>query len=230
MAFSRNIMPPARPSDRELTSAMAGIGMNFAARQAPDVNIEDTLIHASEAGMLDDDLRTLSVLTQWLGTHSRYVNADRLCRVVAEHAETRVRVYWTAIAVWLGSDRRFARLARTEVTPVDLLAVGTDFHLGRRGPDPRFAEGPLRVPAGPLRERESDVLAPEHLCRLHRGYRNRVQMGPSWRADVWTILEREPGLAVSEVSRRAYCGFATAWSAVQDFKVLHGNSSSAQVA
>jgi len=230
MAFNRDIMPPPRGSESELTAAMAGIGMNFAAQPAPDANIEDTLIHASEAGMLTDDLRTLSVLTHWLGTHGRYVNADRLTRVVAAHPSERVQVFWKAIAVWLGVDRRFRRLAGIGVAPGDLLAVGTDFHLSRRGPDPRFENGPLRVPLGTLRERDSDVMSPHDLSRLHRGYRNRVQMGPSWRADIWTILETEPGLSVSEVSRRAYCGFATAWSTVQDFNLLRGNPAAPRVA
>lgn len=220
MAFTRNILPPARPPDSILTACMAGIGMNFAADPIVDANIEDTLIHASEAGMLSDDRRTLAILTQWLDVHHRFVNADRLTRVAAVHRADRVRLFWKAVGRWLRSDRRFARLARIDARPDDLLSVGTDFQLGRRGHDPRFEGGPLRVPAGVLRERDSDVLRPAQLCRLHRGYRNRVYLGPSWRADVWTLLEAEPTLSVAEAARRAYCGFATAWEAAQDFNLL----------
>ncbi len=42
----------------------------------------------------------------------------------------------------------------------------------------------------------------------------------SFRADVWTVLERSPGLSVADVARRAACSFATAWQAVQDFRLL----------
>ena len=55
---------------------------------------------------------------------------------------------------------------------------------------------------------------------LHAGYRNRVRMGPTWRADVWTVLERAPELSVAEVARRAGCSFAAAWQVVQDFTLL----------
>jgi len=65
------------------------------------------------------------------------------------------------------------------------------------------------------------VLSPEALVKRHAGYRNRVVIGPTWRADVWTILEKAPGVTVAEAARRASCSFATAWQTAKDFKVLH---------
>ncbi|MGM0577130.1 MAG: hypothetical protein ACQEXJ_15500 [Myxococcota bacterium] len=209
-----------RPAASLLTSDMVGVGMNFAAEANPEANIEDTLIHASELGMDEGDLRVLSVLTTWFGIHRAHVNADRLVRVVTRHPSERVRAYWAALAAWQSKDRRFARLIRDYDGPArDLLPVGTDFQLARRGEDERFSGTPLRVPAGTLRDRPADVLTPEALVRLHPGYRNRVQMGPSWRADVWTVLEREPDVSVAEAARRAYCSFATAWQVSQDFRL-----------
>ena len=57
--------------------------------------------------------------------------------------------------------------------------------------------------------------------RRNAGYRNRVVMGPTWRADVWTVLEEEPNVSVAEAARRAGCAFATAWQVCQDFRLLH---------
>lgn len=171
--------------------------------------------------MDEGDLRVLSVLTTWLGKHHAHVNADRLVRLAAADTSQRVRAYWAAIASWLAKDRRFARLATAFTgSSVDLLPVGTEFQLKRRGEDPRFVGSKLRAPAGALRDREEDVLAPEALARRHAGYRNRLLMGPTWRADVWTVLERSPELSVAEAARRASCSFATAWQVVQDFKLL----------
>lgn len=222
MAFSRSIQPAgARPSGEELTAQMVGIGMAFAGPATPNANIEDVLLYASEVGMLDGDLRVLSVLAQWLGTHAAYINADRLVRMLKEHPETRVRAFWSSVGSWLGKDRRLARLVGLHGgDPVDVLSVGTDFQLSRRGVDERFAESALRVPAGTLRERRSDVLSPAQLARLHLGYRNRVRLGPSWRADVWTALELEPTLSVAEVARRAHCAFGTAWHVKRDYELL----------
>lgn len=77
------------------------------------------------------------------------------------------------------------------------------------------------MPAGVLRDRPADVLQPEALARLHRGYHNRVVFGPGWRADLWTVLEREPELSTAAAARRVGCGFATAWQVARDFRVVH---------
>lgn len=218
MAFSR---PPAlseRPDEATLTRDMAGIGMNFAAEPNQDAPIEETLLHASSLGMDEGDLRVLSILATWLSVHASQINADRLVRGVSEHPSDRVRAWWAATGQWLGKDRRFGRLLKLYDGPVlDLLPVGTDFQIARRGEDARFMGSALRVPAGTLRDRAADVYSPEALVRQHAGYRNRVRMGPTWRADVWTVLERDPDLSVAEAARRAGCSFAAAWQVVQDF-------------
>jgi len=221
MGFRRPAAATVRPSPEELTARMVGIGMSFAADPRVHADIESTLVHAAELGMDEGDLRVLSVLTTWLGVHHPHVNADRLVRLAAAHPSVRVRAYWSAIAAWLAKDRRFARLARTyRGAPLDLLPVGTTFQLARRGADERFAGSKLRVPQGTLRDRAADVASPEALLRRHAGYRNRVVMGPTWRADVWTVLEAAPDLAIAEVARRASCSFATAWQVARDFQLL----------
>ena len=221
MAFNRSTTGGGRPDAGTLTRDMAGIGMNFAARQAPEAPIEETLVFASELGMDEQDLRVLAVLTTWFGLHCARVNADRLARLLAEHPSKRVRAYWAAVAKWHSKDRRFRRLrALHRGAPVQLLPVGTDFQVSRRGQDERFVDSSLRVPAGTLRDRLADVLGPEALARRHPGYRNRVLMGPTWRADVWTVLEQEPELSVAQAARRVGCSFATAWQVVQDYKLL----------
>jgi hypothetical protein len=220
MAFSRARAAAPRPSSDVLTARMVGVGMNFAADGEADADIEGTLLAASALGMDEQDLRVLAVLTTWFGVHHGHVNADRLVRLVAA-SSPRVAAYWAAIAGWQAKDRRFARLgAGHDGAAIDLLPVGTAFQIGRRGEDPRFAGSPLRVPHGTLRDRAEDVLTPAALVHRHRGYRNRVRMGPTWRADVWTVIERAPDLSVAEVARRAGCGFATAWQVVQDFALL----------
>jgi hypothetical protein len=95
---------------------MVGIGMNFAATPERDADLESTLVHASQLGMDDGDLRVLSVLTTWLGVHHAHINADRLVRLATAETSERVRAYWAAIASWLAKDRRFTRL-NSECSP-----------------------------------------------------------------------------------------------------------------
>jgi hypothetical protein len=218
VAFSRAVAPPGAD---DLTAAMVGIGMNFAATGAAEPNIEDTLLFAAIEAMEKDDLRVLAVLVTWFGVHASWVNADRLTRLVSDSRSPRVRALWSALARWQSRDRRFFRLAKVySGQPVDLLASGTAFQLKRHGEDPRFAASALRVPGNVLRNRGADVLAPEELAKRHHGYRRRVMFGPNYRADMWSVLELNPTLSAAELARRTYGSFATAWHVRRDFKLL----------
>jgi hypothetical protein len=221
MAFKRATLTKTRLPSDVLTARMVGIGMNFAAMPEPDADIEATLVEASITGMDEHDFRVLAVLTTWFGVHHAYVNADRLVRLVSKQESDRVRAYWAALARWQAKDRRFARLMKLfRGAPIELLPVGNAFQIGRRGEDDRFVKSKVHVPAGTLRDRADDVLAPTELACCHAGYRNRVIIGPTSRADAWTAWERGHGASVSEVARRAGSSYATAWQAGMDFRLL----------
>ena len=222
MAFRRLTSPRLALLEGEaLTPALVGIGMAFAARPMPNPNIEDTLLAASVEGMEREDLRVLAILMTWLELHAVWINADRLTVLVGQYPGERVQAFWSAVARWLGKDRRFARLARTYKGPrLDLLSTGTEFHLRRSGEDPRFEAGPIRAPAGILRERKGDVLSPAELASRHSAYRYRILLGPSYRADMWAELDRDPSLSAAELARRAYGSFATAWHVKRDWDLL----------
>lgn len=222
MAYRRSTTAVALPKGDALTRACVGIGMLFAARAERDANIEDTLLAASVEGMDRGDLRMLAVLVTWLGIHHERINADRLVRAVTATRSPRVLAFWAAVARWLERDRRLARLADVYVGPrLDLLSAGTDFQVKRHGEDPRFLEGPLRVPAGVLRDRPSDVLSPEELAKSHRVYRWRVILGPTYRADLWAANEAEPDLSAADLARRSYASFASAWQVKRDAGIVN---------
>jgi len=221
VAYKRSVVPKQLPEGDALTAAMAGIGFGFAVDGAKEPNIEDTLLAASVEGMERDDLRILSVLTTWLGVHYSRINADRLFRLVSARQEPRVVAYWAAVAGWLHQDRRLTRLVRLAPKQrVALLRVGSAFQLKRHGEDSRFAGTALIVPQGVLRDRKEDVLSPRELAMRHRTYHRRVLLGPSYRADLWALLEAEPSLSPADLARRGYGSFATAWQVKRDFETL----------
>jgi hypothetical protein len=225
MAFRRTLAPPAEPGYDALTSAMVGIGMGFAAPAAAHPNIEDTLLFASFAAMERHDLRVLAVLTTWFGVHHSWVNADRLTKIVGAASSARVRALWAALASWQRIDHRFARLAAAYRGPrIEALPVGSAFQLRRHGEDPRFERTPLLAPANVLRDRAEDVLTPAQLAARHRAYHFRVVIGPTYRADAWAALDREPDLSPAELARRAYASFATAWQVRRDFRLVNRRS------
>lgn len=221
MAYRRVTAPSELLRGNALTQAMVGIGMRFAAKPSRDPNIEDTLLAASVEGMEHDDLRVLSTLVSWLHIHHPWINADRLNRVVSSQRAPRVRAFWAMVADWLRKDRRFTRMASLYTGPrIHLLHVGTEFHLQRKGEDHRFEGSCILVPAGTLRDRATDVVRPEELVNLHHTYRRRVLMGPTYRADMWAVLDSDPSLSASDLARRAYGSFATAWQVKHSFEIL----------
>jgi hypothetical protein len=221
MAFRRVVAPSELLHGDALTADMVGIGMRFAAEPSKEPNIEDTLLSASVNAMEDDDLRVLAVLVTWLDAHHPWINADRLVRATRGLDAPRVRAFWAAIGAWLEKDRRLMRLAKLHRgRRIDLLRAGTAYQIRQRGEDPRFAGSALRVPAGVLRDRPADVLTPEELARRHLGYRHRVLMGPTYRADMWAALEVDPTLTPTKLARQTYGSFATAWQVKQDWELL----------
>ncbi len=108
--------------------------------------------------------------------------------------------------------------------------MGTAFQIKRRGEDKRFEGNLLRVPAGVLRDRLDDVLSPAQLAKKHAAYRHRILLGPSYHADMWALLNAEPELSASEVGRRSYGSFATAWQVKRDFDLLNTGKQRGQLA
>ena len=218
MAFKRHTLPESFASGEALTRDLVGIGFVLSSRAHRNPNIENTLMAAAIEGMAGD-YRTLGLLVQWLGIHLQYVNADRLVRLVGVSKDVRVRAFWSAIASWQKGDKRFARLIKLKSKAAIELGSGTEFQIRRHGEDERFKNTALRVPANLLRYRDGDVLLPQELVKRHTGYRCRVIMGPSYRADMWAVAGDSPSLKPSDLARQCYGSFATAWSVIRDKKM-----------
>jgi hypothetical protein len=221
MSFRRTVTPSVSVTGELLTSYMTGIGMNFAASPSKDANIEDTLLFASIEVLEKDDLRVAAMLVTWFRVHASWVNADRLTRLIAGRTSPRLHALWSALAQAQSTDRRFVRLAGLYVGPrMDLIEVGTEFQVARHGEDPRFEGTPVRVASNILRDRARDILSPTELAKLHHAYRCRLMMGPSYRADMWAALEKDPTLSAAALARKAYGSFATAWHVRRDFELV----------
>ncbi len=225
MGFNRKLLPQEILPE-QLNPSLVSIGINLASGPAQiDVNIENVLYFSSVEAIANDDYRLLSLITTWLGVHHRAVNLDRLVKLVGNCENQKFRAYWGSIGVWLGSDRRLLKLASQYHGPIiDLQSVGGDFQISRFGEDPRFKNGFLRVPANLLRDRVEDVLSPVELARKLPAYRNRIIIGPSYRADMWASLEENPNLSAAQIARKAYGSFATAWHVKQDWQMIHQTS------
>lgn len=223
MAYKRLLQPVEFSKEEKLTADMAAIGMRFAARpSAKEPNIEDTLIAASLEGVIHEDYRVLSLLVDWFGIHVERVNVDRLVKIVSLLKEERVKAFWAALAKWQQRDWRLRKLQKVYRRPrIDLMGEGTEFQIKRHGEDERFMGTVLRVPAKLLRHRPEDILTPQELAKRHRAYYFRVMIGPSYRADMWALIDRHPELIPAEIARQTYGSFPTAWATKRDWMILH---------
>jgi hypothetical protein len=222
MTYKRIVVPDNFSTGAKLNRELIGIGMSFAGERQHNPNIEDTLIAASITAINDCDYRLLSVLTYWISIHSPWINVDRLYRILKTIKSEKILCYWSAIGIWLSSDRRFLKFKKLyEGKNIDLLEIGTDFQISRHGEDERFTGSKLRVPANLLRARTSDVLQPAQLSRVHDIYRYRILHGPTYRADMWAIIELFPELSAADLARKTYGSFATAWKVKHDWAILN---------
>jgi hypothetical protein len=221
MPFSR--VQPARPSGLGLDAALRGIGARVGrgASHGPPADIDLTLVAAVERA-LPRDFRSLGVLLAWLSEHQARVNVPRLGRMIRRgSAERVVRAFWSAVGTWLKThDIRWRPIERVyRGKPLDLDdAEVTRIQLARVGPDPRFVASALRVHAKLLRSRP-DVDTAEQLAARHPIYRKRIEMGPSYRADIWFALEQRPDATPAQVARQVGCAYETARSTAEDFRL-----------
>ncbi len=223
MAHKRVLLPAEFAQGERLTSDLVGIGVRLASR-APnkEPNIEDTLVAASIEGLALEDYRVLALLVDWMGIHSDRVNVDRLTKMIQLVQGPRLTAFWAAIAQWRRQDWRFRKLqAIYNGHRVDLSTEGGDFQIKRYGEDVRFADTVLRVPEKLLRQRPQDILCPAALAKQHKAYAARIAIGPSYRADMWALMARQPDLAAAEIARQTYGSFPTAWEAKRDWALLH---------
>lgn len=220
MSFKRVLYPTKYAEGEELTHDLAAIGFLFGTQAAHSPNIENTLIAASIEGV-QGDYRVLSLLVDWLDIHLFNINADRLIKLVLKLKGSREKHFWCAIAQWKSADIRLKKLTVLYNSRIDLFESGTSLQIERKGEDSRFKGTVLRVPNGSLRQRPSDILMPEKLAKIHISYRARVLLGPTYRADMWAILEEtKASLSPAEIARRAYGSFPTALKVKRDWSIL----------
>ena len=217
MGHTRELLHPLD----DIPSMLAGIGCNLNAFPVVNADIEYTLYKSSQEALEHLDFRTLSLIVHWIDVHESIVNVPRLKRLLQKSTIETQRL-WRAIAEWRQEQHKWQSLLRSKA-PVErweLLPVGTDFQISRKGEDPRFMDTDLRIPNGLLPIREGDVLSPKHLIQHHLTYANRVRFGVCLRADLWTQLEIEPNLSVVHLAKRVGCAFASAWEVKRDFELF----------
>lgn len=217
MSFKRKIALENYPKGTELTSKLIGIGFKIGGIKELDPNIEDTIIGAAIEGM-NGDYRTLSLLTDWIIIHYEILNTDRLFRALEDLDNQRVNAFFSSICWNIGNDSRFKKIHQLYKGKRVYLdeSKSYDFLVSRNGEDERFIKTRLIVAMGTLRTRPEDIATPHEMVHLHKDYYYRTLIGPSFRADMVSCFLREKKISASDLARKCYGSFATAWQVIKD--------------
>lgn len=217
MGFKRIIALEDYPKGSELTSKLIGIGFKIGGTKERNPNIEDTLIGASIEGMTGD-YRILSLLTDWIFIHYEILNTDRLFRALLELNNQRVNAFFSSIALNFSNDSRFKKIHQLYKGQRVYLDQNKsyEFLVSRNGEDERFNKTKLIVATGTLRTRPEDIATPTEMVQLHKDYYYRTLIGPSFRADMVSCFLREKNISASDLARKCYGSFATAYQVIKD--------------
>ena len=224
-------------SGKSLDSDLRAIGFNLSARKSSiNPNIESSLISASIEAVNYKDNRMAGLLVDWIRIHYLRINVDRLTKFVFSLNDFEykfVKVFWHANAQRLyAKDQRFKRLSLYKGKRVDF----ADRFIKRgqkkvsktlieiKGEDERFKKTCIRVPKGYFSKREKQIFPAERIAKNHTSYRYRVMMGPSYRADLWALLDSEPKLSAYALGKKACCSYRTAYIVKKDYELLNGMS------
>ena len=183
---------------------------------APD--LEATLLEILEC--IHEDGRLLSLLVSWIKVHGAYVNVEKL-RKLSRKASEQANIWLSAMAGFAIAHQmpKWKTLARRQPEPRYFYPPEVaDGAIAMKGAIPWLEKLNFRIPNGSIRIRETDVLSPEELAKVHRQYRNRYLYGPSWRADIITAVE-EGARTPTEVVKKVGCSYEPAHRVLRELKV-----------
>ena len=217
-----------------MDSDLRAIGFNLSSRKkSTDPNIEAVIISASIEAVNNKGNRIGGLLVDWITIHSLRINVDKLTKFVFSLSDIEykfVKIFWCANAQRLFiRDQRFKRLSELykgrRVNFADhFIKKGqrkvTKMLIKIKGEDERFKRTCIRVPKGYFSERPHQIFPVFVIAKSHLPYRYRVMMGPSYRADLWALLDDDPSISAYALAKKAYCSYRAAYMVKKDYELL----------
>ena len=219
-------------SEKQLDSSLQSIGFNLSCnKKAIDPNIEATLISASIEAMYNKDNRLGGLIVDWITIHFSRINVDRLTKFISHlnNSEYRlVKIFWCANAQRLvAKDQRFKKLSQIykgkRINLADYCSKSkksTSLLIEIKGEDERFKNTCIRIPRNYFSERPNQIFSGSIIAKNHFPYRYRLMMGPSYRADIWALIKRNPNLSAYALAKKAHCSYRTAYITKKDYDTL----------
>lgn len=216
------------PSQTQLASV--GIKFNLPAGQTldPIAAPEDLFVQITADAVINGPGREFACMLSWIQEYGNLLHVAVLEKLLLKHPMPEVRAVWAAIGLWQSKDSRFRRLTglyngkRITLRP-PWAAELTRLQLAdpKQGEDPRFQGTPVRIPAQVAAHRpDKNVKTLSHILATNHLLANRVRFGPNYRADLWTWLEHDPTLSISQLRKHTGVSQGQCSRVKSDYMVL----------
>ncbi|NCN26011.1 hypothetical protein GW915_00395 [bacterium] len=184
-------------------------------------NPEDVLLSAVREGLSDSDYRLLGVVSYFIESFFSLLNVSRLTNCVAE-METQERNFWIAHFQLHRRDPRTAKVIARYKHSKKTRIGSNEWAFKKYGLDPRFKDTKLEIHSKLFEGKDIELPSVTELASKNPYFRNRLVIGPTNRADAWTVLELEARSISTnrELSDLAYCSLETARNTRNDFRVI----------
>lgn len=184
-------------------------------------DIEQTLLDAILESA--NDFRLLSMIFSWIKVHGSYVIVEKFSKLISKHSpqDHPGMKFIPAIAVFgfEYAGYKWKKLIHHSKQPIYLFPKElTDSAIKVKGMMELFQHHNIIVPKNSLRIREEDVLSPKELIKRNRQYKNRYIYGPSWRADIISMIERG-FLSPIEISKALGCSYEPAYRILKEYQL-----------
>lgn len=173
------------------------------------------------------DYRVLGLLNLWFKKHADVVILEKFYKIISSRDDLTeddpVLNFLIASAIstkhnkWKRCLKTSPRKQAYPIDPENLKAA-----IKIKGKNEAMAKLGILVPNDFLKTRDEKIYDQADLARHNRQYRNRLIIGPNWRADIITAIEL--GLENPfKISTTLGCGYESAYRVMKEYKIAHAS-------
>jgi len=173
------------------------------------------------------DYRVLGLLNLWFKKHADVIILEKFYKILSKREDINeddpILNFLIASAIstkhnkWKRCLKTNPRKQTYPIDPENLKAA-----IKIKGKDEAMAKLGILVPNDFLKTRDEKIYDQADLARHNRQYRNRLIIGPNWRADIITAIE----LGVDnpfKISTTIGCGYESAYRVMKEYKIAHAS-------
>ena len=213
-----------------LNQKMRNLGFTISAEDISDLSplgfdIERDLIEIIIEAKVD--YRVLGLLNLWFQKHADVIIIEKFYKIISKSDdltdEDSLLNYLIASAISTKHNkwkRCLKASPRKPIYPIDPENLKAAIKI--KGKDEVMAKLGILVPNDFLKTRNEKIYDQEYLAKYNKQYRNRLIIGPNWRADIITAIEL--GLENPfKISTTLGCGYESAYRVMKEYQIAHAS-------